>query len=546
MTSSQDPAGKGQRCGGAIRVLLAVMSLVSTPLLVFISSSNRLYVDNRAQLSYEPAVLWPFVELFAMTAALGAVLYVSSRWAPFRYALWSYYLAGPFFLVFRFLYGATERLPFLSWMTHTQPGASAFLVFFAVAVIGLGWKVRPRVAVTSLAAFGVALLMGEAWVFLDAFPTRGAEVRSSQPTTKTDAANALPSIYHIVLDGFQTDMFAQDLSAEIEAALGGFTYFPNNRAVYHLTETSLASTFGSKRYAYDKAKWEFQDDALNGESSLIYRLNERGYLTSAYLPAVRETQMRILDVLVRHEDHARASLNEMNTSAFLRLWSYSQIPRGLREWFWTEGDLLDPDSTDLKRMEEGRFLPYSGPVISALSFSRLMKEEKDLPPQGRYTFIHLLMPHPPYVLRGDCSYQESGAKTDMRQQTRCTMRLLLEFVDVLRQLGRFDESLMVVHGDHGEAYRVKNGVLVESRSRSLRALLLIKPIGKRKQDGFEVSNLPSSLLDVTPTILECVGLGASADLEGRSLTEAAPCRAAEKSPGFTDALPLGGQGGREP
>src|SRR3990172_7310951 len=302
MMSSQDPAGKGQRRGGAIRAFLAVMSLVPTPLLVLISSSNRLYVDNRAQLSYQPAVLLPFVELFFITVALGAVLYVASRWAPFRYALWSYYLVGPFFLVFRFLYSATERLPFLSWMTHTQPGALAFLVFLAVAVIGLGRRVRPRAAVTSFSVFGVVLLLGEAWVFLNAFPGAGAEVRSAQPTRKIDGVDALPSVYHIVLDGFQTEMFAQDLSAEIEAALGGFTYFPNNTAIYHLTETSLASTFGSKRYAYDKPKWEFQDDALNGESSLIYRLNERGYLTSAYLPAVRETPMRIPDVLFRHYD----------------------------------------------------------------------------------------------------------------------------------------------------------------------------------------------------------------------------------------------------
>jgi len=46
--------------------------------------------------------------------------------------------------------------------------------------------------------------------------------------------------------------------------------------------------------------------------------------------------------------------------------------------------------------------------------------------------------------------------------------------------------------------------------------------------------------------LECIGVGASAGLEGRSLTDAAPCREAEKSPGFADALPLGGQGGRQP
>ena len=512
------------RHGGITRVLCGLMSLVPTPLLIFISSANKLYIRNQAQLSYQPEVLLPFLELFAITFSVGVLLYILSGYVPFRYALWSYYLVGPFYLAFQFLHGATEEFPRLSWLTYTELGSSIFMVLFAATVIGLGRRVTLHSAMTPLAAFGVLLLLGEAWGFQDASHTREVKRLSEQITSKTAApVSGLPNIYHIVLDGFQTDMFAQVLSPNIEEALGGFTYFPENTAIYHLSSVSLASMFGGKRYAYDVPRSEYMDESINGKTSLIYRLNDQGYLTTAYLPALQDTRIEIADYVVRQADHARHRLIEMNTASFRKLWRYSQIPRGLRGWLGGEDAQAALESSDLKRMEQGRFLPYSGPVVSALSFSRLMEEEQELPESGRYSFIHLLMPHPPHVLRGDCSYDEAGAKTDMWEQTRCTIRLLLEFLDVLHRLDRFDGSLIVVHGDHGGEYRVKNNVLVEARSRSLRALLLVKPVGQRKQDGFQESSAATSLLDIVPTILDCLGEVPTDRGEGKSLSAEIPC-----------------------
>ncbi len=155
-----------------------------------------------------------------------------------------------------------------------------------------------------------------------------------------------------------------------------------------------------------------------------------------------------------------------------------------------------------------------------------MKEEERLPASGRYSFTHLLMPHPPYVLRPDCSYEPSGAKTDMLAQTQCTMELLFDFLGVLQTLGRFEDSLILVHGDHGGHYRMRDGKLIDYRSRSLRSLLLVKPVGRGQEDRFEVSPRKSSLLDIAPTILDCVGIDVSREFdafEGNSLSDAVPC-----------------------
>ncbi len=71
---------------------------------------------------------------------------------------------------------------------------------------------------------------------------------------------------------------------------------------------------------------------------------------------------------------------------------------------------------------------------------------------------------------------------------------------------------------------MRDGQLVDHRSRSLRALLLFKPVGRGHQDRFEVSPKKTSLLDIAPTILECVGIDRELDaFEGNSLSDAVPC-----------------------
>jgi len=521
MTETTD-RGRG---GGLAQGVLALLSLVPTPLLIFIAPSTRLYLRNRAQLSHQLEVLVPFVQLSLVLLAVGVGLYLLSRYAPFRYALWVYYLAGPMFLFYRFAHAATESFPFLGWLTYTVRGGLVFLLVSALAVALLGWRVWPRTVVLPLALFGILLAVSEAWSFRPAFRNRPtpSEV-ASEDAAMAAADESLPNVYHLVLDGFQTDTCALYATTETEEALGGFTFYPNNEAVYHLTSTSMASMFASKRYVYDRAKWKYLEESLNGESSLFQRLHQAGYVTTAYIPALQETRIAVADYLVRQEDHARERLVALNAAAFSKLWIFSQVPAGLRGWLAAGGVDLGLDRADLERMEEGRFLPYSGPAISTVSFRKWMQEESGRPAKGRYSFVHLLMPHPPYVLRGDCSYERSVTKTGMPEQVQCSIRLIVEFVEMLRRLDRFDDSLIVINGDHGDNYRMKNGVLVESRSRSLRALLLVKPIGRTKRDGFQVSETASSILDISPTILDCLGLESDGELEGRSLTGLASCR----------------------
>jgi phosphoglycerol transferase MdoB-like AlkP superfamily enzyme len=82
-------------------------------------------------------------------------------------------------------------------------------------------------------------------------------------------------------------------------------------------------------------------------------------------------------------------------------------------------------------------------------------------------FAHVLFPHSPFVYLGDCSINyevdkewrfasprntpESRGKRYILylEQSRCALSQLTRFFDQLREIGIYDRSIVLVHGDHG-------------------------------------------------------------------------------------------------
>jgi phosphoglycerol transferase MdoB-like AlkP superfamily enzyme len=145
--------------------------------------------------------------------------------------------------------------------------------------------------------------------------------------------------------------------------------------------------------------------------------------------------------------------------------------------------------------------------------------EPRLPARGRYTLVHLLLPHMPYVLRSDCS-REGTATTDLEQQSRCTLRLLVRFLDTLRRLDRLDGSILVVHGDHGSGEILREGRLVSDEPASLRTALLFKPVGGH--GPMRRAGRTARLVDIAPTLLAMLGIAREAPFDGTVLEEALP------------------------
>ncbi len=503
--------------------LLAVpaLALVTTPLLAFISSSSVLYLGNQAELHHQREVLLPFLALFAITWSVGAVLFALASRPLFRFMSWGYFLAAPAIVLYRFVTGLSEDHPAFGalgagWLVDSGPGllfcCAALLT--VTALLARQWE--PRVITAPLAAFGVLLLLHDASNFISDVERR--DVSRVEAAMAPSSLPEAPNVYHIVLDAFHTEVFeklrAED--GELDAALGGFAYFRKNRALYHSTLVSLGSMFTGQRYAYDRTLADFIEAAF-GEASFVARLAANGFRTVAVVPASDPFEKGLFDRLSHHVDRVERSA-AVNTVGFRNLWIVANVPRPVRDWLFSSPWLSEQTKQELRLTMAGRALTDSAPVASYSSFLELVREEKDLPKSGRYTFIHLLIPHTPYVLRADCSYLAGAVRdTDPLEQTRCTLDLLTGFLDRLHDLDRFDSALILVHGDHGDPFRLRGDALVPARARSLATPLLVKLPGRRREDGFLACETPSTLLDIAPSLLDWLELDPDPSYEGASL-----------------------------
>ena len=117
-----------------------------------------------------------------------------------------------------------------------------------------------------------------------------------------------------------------------------------------------------------------------------------------------------------------------------------------------------------------RLLPLSVSAWAALS--DIWHDVLTLPP-GHALFVHLLLPHDPFFLNQDCSIKQIQEATgsslfvdrldafeevgrtrqelneDYANQGRCLYRKLEELFEGLQANGMLDDSIIIVHGDHG-------------------------------------------------------------------------------------------------
>jgi hypothetical protein len=273
------------------------------------------------------------------------------------------------------------------------------------------------------------------------------------------------------------------------------------------------------RWLTSAAADERAREGLTGEGSLLPWLRHAGYQTVGFVPRhLYQGVPSALDSMVFHDENVReADVRAFDVAVFLRLWAIRTLPLGLSKraargsLFGWRPNLFEVEDTE-------RVSTFAQPVVALLSMDRLLDMEPLLPERGRYTLVHLLLPHRPYRLRRDCSYGSGSEPSDLGQQTECTLRLVLRFVELLRRLDRLDDSVVVLHGDHGINEVLREGQFVEDESAWVRTTLLVKPAEAR--GPLRLAEGPAHMEDIAPTLLALLGAPPEPSHEGRVLSEA--------------------------
>ena len=138
-----------------------------------------------------------------------------------------------------------------------------------------------------------------------------------------------------------------------------------------------------------------------------------------------------------------------------------------------------------------------------------------------------MVPHFPYVLDANCDYGSEDEESTPLEQSLCATRLVVNFVEMLKEVDRFTESLIIIQGDHGARFKVEEGALkrlsrrgpesIDWNKARARILLMIKPPGVSDTNGLVISPAEATVMDIAPSIVSCLGLETDMEFEGTSL-----------------------------
>lgn len=451
-------------------------------------------------------------------------------------------------LVFNALvWGTTGRLDsFVPLLLLDEAAALAIVALVARAPLG------PLVL---WAAVTGGLLLPSAGVtqgrFVYAAWRAGHTAGAITPHNRAGAA-ARGNVYHIVLDAFQREAFTVLTAADPSLHPPGFAAVPQFVSQYDMTLYSLASALSGRDYVEGErlSTWVAEaptdgfwaDLHAAGIGVHLYPRNKRQCVPWAASCAFGKS--------------ASTEAGIFSTERiFVDLWFVNLVPRSVRRLL-TRG-LQDLDVPVPTRTTVGfsltsalfglpdtslgpvRFEDY--PAHGLLTMRQMLADEAARPGTGQYVFLHVILPHSPYVLDADCGYHAGGAPASSElqaymAQAACGLRLVREMANTLKELGRFDDALILVHSDHGltpylgmdfaQRYSAVVGVLpaappgstvtpdnelklepyarnprsVTMRSRSL---LLVK---LPSQEAAAVPQGPVQMLDLAPTVLDYFGI----------------------------------------
>jgi hypothetical protein len=146
-------------------------------------------------------------------------------------------------------------------------------------------------------------------------------------------------------------------------------------------------------------------------------------------------------------------------------------------------------------------------------------------------FDHVMLPHSPWRVTPDGTvyaardaigqdfgvWGEAGVAVAHQRhllQLEATDRLLGRYLDAFRQAGTYDDTLVVVTADHGEAFipdQPARSLTFENRTEILWTPLLVKEPGQREG---RVDDTDVLSIDVVPTVAEILGIDLPWEVDG--------------------------------
>jgi len=317
---------------------------------------------------------------------------------------------------------------------------------------------------------------------------------------------------HIVLDGFQSEMFQEILEEDrqtLDRSWSGAVFFADHTGAFPSTIVSIPAMLTGTVYRNERDLQRYiRDHFENG--SLFKSLRAGGFRVDSvtgmqYDHRSATNFYRVPRPYVSYPEYVEFAAWQLADLSLFRHAPHILRPKIHNGEAWRLQTLLGPGDTRSRRLHS---------VNGAAVLGELAGRVRVATDEPLYKFIHVGIPHLPVAVDADCAFIGTVRATRERYkaQARCAIRRVSALLDRMKDLGVYDESLIVVSSDHGLGFKplkfvndrqLPPGALSSLVGRSM-ALLIVK--GPGRTGPVRVSYAPTAITDIPATVLTAMGV----------------------------------------
>lgn len=475
------------------RNALSASFLFSSTLLFF--GPSVIYFTNLLDFSFKFSDIFP--ALVALTLGIGTVLticLVILKGRVHRIAVCFLFALGLLIYIQANIliwnYGSFNGRP-INWDSFLVNGIIDISVWLLVLVI---FTLKTEKLYKFIAIVSVFLFFVQAGGLIGL-------IHSSQPEPEWKSHFFVPgdskfvfsenqNVVIIVLDAFESDVFQEIINEDdnYRKMFTGFTYYRNAVGGYQTTTASVPLILTGKYYTNSEPIDIFIKDAFT-TSSLPKTLKNNNYSINIY----DDSRLVFPDEQIEENVQSASvdSITALNKLYHIAL--FRDLPHFLKQATY---------KTVVIGSNPGMGIPDRS------YFDAFANQTQFTKPERVFKFYHLSGSHPPYLLNESLGYEELPYnRTGNIEQSKAFLRITNELLKNANRSGMYDNTMIIIVGDHGQPFRLNTSQLNRTVSISYTSqniimsgipLILVKPF--YSNTSLAISDTPVSLSDIPKTV----------------------------------------------
>jgi hypothetical protein len=303
----------------------------------------------------------------------------------------------------------------------------------------------------------------------------------------------------IILDRLDDDFVEEVLRDDrqfFDGHFDDFTRFTNNMAVYSRTFPAVINMLSGAQYGFDMPAREWVSETWRHDAFLqtladagwsSYLFGEQQYV---YYDATDLTGLAANIAPIEHRDVDQ--VGALRKLLKLSLFRYGPLAAKPRFHMATTDFQYTVDARPADSVQQ--YYVADRPLHDRLLTSGL---ELDPGTQPRFTYLHLIGAHGPYIWGPHMETVDNGTSSQL-WQTRGAFTIVFQYLESLKRLGVYDDATIIVTGDHGWS---EDADLAGPTTVGL----FVKPAGATG-NRMRTNNAPVSQANLRATVIDAMGL----------------------------------------